>query len=280
MSGNGRTRMPAVFVGHGTPLNAMRQNRWTDCWRRLGREIRRPQSILAISGHWCTRGTWVTAMPAPPTIHDFGGFPQELFDMEYPAPGDPALAERVRALLKPITVHLDYDFGLDHGTWVVLSKTHPDADVPVVQLSIDMTQPASFHYQLGRRLQPLRDEGVLILGTGNVVHNLRTRIPDQPVAHDWALRFNNRIRDAILAHDVDALIEYERMGDDARLSVPTPDHYYPLLYVVGAAGRDRASIEVDGVERGSMSMLSTLFGCKLADTTGAELADAHINIPA
>ncbi len=260
----GMTRMPAVFLGHGTPLNALADNRWTQAWERLGREIGRPRAILVISAHWCTHGIGVTAMDAPPTIHDFGGFPQALFDMRYPAPGDPALARRVRELLAPLPVVLDeQSWGLDHGTWSVLCKAYPAADVPVVQLSIDAMQPPRFHFELGARLEALRGEGVLILGTGNVVHNLQAfRRADENFAYDWAQRFNDYIRDRLLAHDFDAIVGYQAAGKDAALSVPTPDHYYPLLYIAGAAGQDRATIEIDGVCQASMSMLSVSFGAK------------------
>ena len=259
-------RMPSVFLGHGTPLNALADNRWTRIWEQVGREIGRPRAILSISAHWCTRGVGVTAMDAPPTIHDFGGFPQALFDMRYPAPGDPALARRVRELLSPLPVVLDDEsWGLDHGTWSVLCKAYPAADIPVVQLSIDMTQPPRFHFELGARLETLRDEGVLILGTGNVVHNLHVfRRQHEDFAYDWARRFNDHIRDRLVLHDFAAVVAYEAFGEDAALSVPTPDHYYPLLYVAGAAGEDRARIECDGVCQGSMSMLSVSFGTKPA----------------
>jgi 4,5-DOPA dioxygenase extradiol len=276
MTSDANIRMPAIFMGHGTPQNALRINRWTDGWRRLGRELMRPKSILAISGHWCTRGTKVTAMARPPTIHDFYGFPPEFYDIAYPAPGDPALAQRVRDILQPTAVHPDETWGFDHGTWVVLSKMFPAADIPVVQLSLDMTQPARFHYEIGRRLKPLRDEGVLILGTGNVVHNLDARVHDQPLfAHDWAARFNTYIREAIVAHHADRIIDYESFGQDALLSVPTPDHFYPLLYVVGAAGDDEISIEIDGIERGAVSMLSVLYGQKQLQNTEVTMVDAQ-----
>jgi 4,5-DOPA dioxygenase extradiol len=264
---DGTGRMPAVFLGHGTPMNALQDNRWTRTWQRLGREIGRPRAILVISAHWCTHGIGVTAMERPPTIHDFGGFPQALFDMEYPAPGDPALAERVRALLAPLSVVLDREaWGLDHGTWSVLCKAYPAADIPVVQLSIDMTKPPRFHFEIGQRIAPLRDEGVLVLGTGNVVHNLQVfRRQEDDFAYDWARRFNDFIRDRLLAHEFDAVVDYATVGRDAQLSVPTPDHYYPLLYVAGAAGPDPAIVECDGVCQASMSMLSVSFGGKNGD---------------
>ena len=263
MSG-GTARMPSIFLGHGTPLNALADNRWTQTWTRVGREIGRPKAIVAISGHWCTYGVGVTAMARPPTIHDFGGFPQALFDIRYPAPGDPELAARIRDLLAPIPVVLDdRSWGLDHGTWSVLCKAYPAADVPVVQLSIDLTQPPQFHIDLGAKLAPLRDEGVLILGSGNIVHNLTVfRRHADDFAYDWAQRFNDHIRDKLLAHDFRAIVDYADVGADATMSVPTPDHYYPLLYAAGAAGADRATIESDGVFQASMSMLSVSFGPK------------------
>ena len=257
-------RMPAIFLGHGTPLNALADNAWTRAWARVGRAVGRPRGILAISAHWCTRGIGVTAMERPPTIHDFGGFPQALFDMRYPAPGDPALAARIRDLLTPLPVVLDREqWGLDHGTWSVLCKAYPAADIPVLQLSMDMTQPPRFHFDLGRRLAALRDEGVLVLGTGNVVHNLGVFRRSEPdFAYDWALRFNDFIRDRLLAHDFDAVVNYADFGPDASKAVPTPDHFYPLLYAAGAAGDDPAVVEVDGVVQASMSMLSLSFGAK------------------
>jgi len=264
MSAQGRT-MPCVFIGHGSPLNALSDNVWTRHWQRIGREIGRPRAILAISGHWCTRGTGVTPMERPPTIHDFGGFPQALYEMRYPAPGDPALAADVRRLLAPLDVVLDRSsWGFDHGTWSVLCKAYEDADIPVVQLSIDMTEGPRFHFDLGVRLKPLRDEGVLIFGSGNVVHNLAAFRREGDFAYPWARRFNDHVRERIAAHDLDALVDYEDAGEDARLAVPTPDHYFPLLYVAGAAGADPAIIECDGVSQGAISMLSVSFGAKQA----------------
>jgi len=196
-------RMPAIFIGHGSPMNALDENPYTAVWRQLGAKLPRPRAILAISAHWTTRGTSVTAMPSPPTIHDFGGFPQALFDIRYPAPGDPALAARVQALLAPLPVRLDQDWGLDHGVWSVLLKVYPEADVPVLQLSLDLTQPASYHYELGARLAPLRDEGVLLFATGNVVHNLRRMNFDAAApAPIWARDFNHKVRASVLGKNV------------------------------------------------------------------------------
>jgi 4,5-DOPA dioxygenase extradiol len=249
--------MPAIFFGHGSPMNTLADNRYTQTWARLGASVAKPKAILAISAHWYTRGTAVTAMDKPKTIHDFYGFPQELFDVEYPAPGDPALAARVRELLAPTEVSLDQSWGLDHGTWSVLKHAFPGADVPVVQLSIDATRPAAFHFALGTRLSPLREEGILIAGSGNVVHNLRMMGREGGSPYDWAVRFDEYVREALTTKQYDRLIEYHDAGEDARLSVPTPEHYLPLLYVLGAQRPDEtASIAVDGIELNSIAMLS------------------------
>ncbi|HVL76143.1 MAG TPA: 4,5-DOPA dioxygenase extradiol [Noviherbaspirillum sp.] len=254
-------RMPAVFVGHGSPMNALEDNAWTRGWESLGARIGKPAAILAVSAHWLTHGTAVTAMEAPPTIHDFGGFPQALFDIQYPAPGSPALAERVRDLLAPLEVMLDDEWGLDHGTWSVLHKMFPQADIPVLQLSMDADQPPSFHLALGERLRPLRDEGVLILATGNVVHNLRTIRWNSKEGYDWAERFNTRIRGLLERGDVAALADTSQWDDDARRAVPTIEHYLPLLYVAGARREDEPfEIVIDGLEMGSISMLSVAAG--------------------
>lgn len=254
--------MPAVFVGHGNPLNALERNPYTETWRQFGQRIARPRAILAICAHWYTRGTAVTAMAQPPTLHDFGGFPQTLFDMQYPVPGAPALAAQIRDLLAPLEVRLDLDWGLDHGAWSVLVHMFPEADVPVVQLALDATQPARFHYELGQRLRPLREQGVLILGSGNVVHNLRrARWDDQAAPYDWAVDFNQQVRDLLLRGEHAPLVGYEQLGAAAALCVPTPEHYLPLLYVIGAQGaEERASILVDDIAMGSISMLSVVIG--------------------
>lgn len=255
-------RMPAVFFGHGSPMNTLEQNIYTDAWRAIGKSVPRPTAILAISAHWYIRGTAVTSMETPATIHDFGGFPQALFDFQYPAPGSPALAERVRELLTPVDVQPADDWGLDHGTWSVLAHVYPDANVPVVQLSMDATQPASFHYELGRRLAPLRDEGVLIVGSGNVVHNLRMIKWDSAApAYDWAVRFNAKVRDCIDRRDHEPLVAYEKLGSDARLSIPTPEHYLPLLYVIGLQDKGASIIlAVDGIQNASISMQTVVAG--------------------
>lgn len=260
---------PALFIGHGTPMHAIEPGPYPQAWRQLGLRLPRPQAILAISAHWYTRGTAVTAMTQPRTIHDFGGFPPELFACQYPAPGDPALAARVRALLAPLPVHADHGWGLDHGSWSVLLHMYPQADIPVLQLSIDGTRPAAAHHAIGRALRPLRNEGVLLLGTGNIVHNLRamTRVADAP-ALEPARQFDALVRDAILRGDDAALIDYATAGPAARFSVPTPEHYLPLLYILGARHDGEAlDVPIDGIEMGSLSMLSVQVG-------GARTTDA------
>ena len=255
--------MPAIFFGHGNPMNALRRNAWTDGWAAIGAAVPRPRSILCISAHWYLPATLVMATPAPRTIHDFGGFPQELYEVEYPAPGDPELARRVQDLLAPINVGLDERWGLDHGTWSVLRHVFPKADVPVVQLSIDETQPAQFHYETGKRLAPLRDEEVLVVGSGNVVHNLHAyawgRREVEPL--NWAVRFEERVRELLKTGDHGPLINYETLGRDAILSAPTPDHYLPLLYIAALQRQDdEVDFPVEGYDGGSISMLSVRIG--------------------
>jgi 4,5-DOPA dioxygenase extradiol len=254
-------RMPAIFFGHGSPMNALEENRYTAVWQQLGASMPRPKAILAVSAHWTTRGTAVTAMAAPRTIHDFGGFPQTLFDLQYPAPGDPALAARVRDLLAPVDVQMDHSWGLDHGTWSVLIKAFPHADVPVIQLSIDGTQSNAHYHELGRKLAVLRDAGILIIGTGDVVHNLRMMTRGNGPAPDWAVRFNDKVRDCLIRNEIEQLIDYPQWGRDAELAVPTPEHFSPLLYIVGTRRNDEAiSIAVDGIEAGAISMLTAVVG--------------------
>jgi 4,5-DOPA dioxygenase extradiol len=256
-------RMPAVFFGHGNPLNALLGNSYTEGWAAIGQRMPKPRAVLSVSAHWYLPGTLVTAMPAPRTIHDFGGFPRELYEVKYAAPGSPELASRVQELLAPASTGRDQRWGLDHGTWSVLCHVFPDADVPVVQLSIDETETAAFHYELARRLAPLRDEGVLIMGSGNIVHNLHAyawgRHPVEPL--DWAVRFDRQARELILAGNHDPLVNYEALGRDAMLSAPTPDHYLPLLYVLAQQRPDDAvSFPVEGFDGGSISMLSVQIG--------------------
>lgn len=252
--------MPAVFFGHGSPMNTLERNRHTDAWRTVGARFPSPRAVLMVSAHWYLPGLAVTAMRSPRTIHDFRGFPQALHAFEYPAPGDPALAARVAELLAPLGVDMDEDWGLDHGTWSVLAHAYPRADVPVVQLSIDATRPPSFHYELGRLLAPLRDEGVLIAGSGNVVHHLGLLRRDASAApYDWAVEFEAAVREALETGRHAALVDFAALGNAARLSVPTPEHYLPLLYVAGAQRPgDRVEMLTQGIELASLSMLSVL----------------------
>jgi 4,5-DOPA dioxygenase extradiol len=255
--------MPAIFFGHGNPMNALADNEYTRAWAAVGAEVPRPRAVLCVSAHWYLPGTAVTAMERPRTIHDFGGFPRELFEFKYPAPGDVELAGRVRELLAPVPVASDERWGLDHGTWSVLCHVFPEADVPVVQLSMDETQPAAFHYEIGRRLAPLRDEGVLIVGSGNVVHNLHAyswgRHAVEPF--DWAVRFEERARGLLVAGDDGPLVNYEALGKDALLSAPTPEHFLPLLYVMALRREgEQVSFPVEGFDGGSVSMLSVKIG--------------------
>lgn len=257
------TRFPAVFIGHGSPTNALEDNECTRAWRAIAKRIGKPRGILSISAHWYLHGTRVTAMERPPTIHDFGrSLPAPLFDLQYPAPGDPALARRVRELVTRTDVALDEDWGLDHGTWSVLLKAWPDADVPVVQLSIDASKPGEWHHALGRALRPLRDEGVLLMGTGNVVHNLGVmQWSDTAEPYDWATRFNDYVIDAIRADEPEKLFDPGSLGRDAGLSVPSMDHYLPLLYVLGARHADDAlQIGPSHIVFKSLSMLSFTLG--------------------
>jgi 4,5-DOPA dioxygenase extradiol len=256
-------RMPAVFVGHGNPMNALARNAWTEGWQRLAASIPRPRAIVAVSAHWYLPGTRVMANARPPTLHDFGGFPRALHGVEYPASGAPELAARLARLLAPTAVVLDETWGLDHGTWSVLVHMVPDASVPVVQLALDETAPAEEHLQLARRLRPLRDDGVLVLGSGNVVHNLHAyswgRRSVEP--YDWGVRFEGRLRALIAAHDFDAVAAYEALGEDAALSAPTPEHFLPLLYVLAQHEDDEpVSFPIEGFDGGSVSMLAVRIG--------------------
>ena len=255
--------MPAIFFGHGNPLNALHQNDWTKGWATIGKSIPRPRAIVCVSAHWYLPATLVTAMSQPRTIHDFGGFPRELYQVQYRAPGSLELAKQVQKLLGPLPVELDQSWGIDHGTWSVLVHVYPDADVPVIQLSIDETQPAAFHFELGKRLAPLRDEEILIVGSGNLVHNLHTYAWGRhtPEPYDWAVRFEETAKQLMVDGAFEALVDYERLGRDAILSIPTPDHYLPLLYVLGAKRADDAiTFPVEGVDGGSVSMLTVQVG--------------------
>jgi 4,5-DOPA dioxygenase extradiol len=256
--------LPAIFFGHGNPLNALRRNSFTEGWDAIGNSLPRPRSILCVSAHWYLPGTAVTAMPAPRTIHDFGGFPRELYQVQYPAPGSRELAARVRDLLAPVSVELDQkSWGLDHGTWSVLCHVFPQADIPVVQLSIDETQPSQFHYQLAKRLAPLREEGVLVIGSGNIVHNLHTYAwgKHEVEPFDWAVRFETQARSFLSSGEDFQLVDYESLGRDALLSIPTPEHYLPLIYVLALRRPgEEVSFPVEGFDGGSISMLAIQLG--------------------
>lgn len=257
-------RMPAAFFGHGSPMVALEDNAASRAWAEFAAGVPRPRSILAVSAHWETRVTAVTAMDRPRTIHDFGAsFPRALFEKSYPAPGDPALARRIAALLDPVQVVLDDQaWGLDHGTWSVLVHMYPAADVPVVQLSLDVGLTPEQRIEMGRRLAPLRDEGVLILGTGNIVHNLPAMnwSDKNCAAFDWSTRFLGEIRQAVVADEPERVAAFARLGDDARRAAPTPEHFWPLLYVLGARlPGDRVRIINDWVEHGSLAMTSFVF---------------------
>ncbi|HNP37778.1 MAG TPA: 4,5-DOPA dioxygenase extradiol [Woeseiaceae bacterium] len=261
--------LPAIFLGHGSPMNAIGQNRYTEAWQRLGSRTPLPSAILAVSAHWFVSDTALTIGTRPRTIHDFRGFPEALYQVQYPAPGDPELARRVQRLLAPLHVTLDDTWGLDHGTWSVLCHMYPEANVPVVQLSINASQPAQYHFDIGQALAPLRDENVLILGSGNLVHNLRLydRERTNAAPYDWAAGFERHARELIIANDVGPLIDYDSLGPDARLSIPTPEHYLPLLYVLGShSGSDVVSFPIEGIEGRSISMLAVHVG---GDTHGA-----------
>ncbi len=254
-------KMPAIFIGHGSPMNTLEHNRYTETWAMLGQHLPRPKAILMISAHWYTRGTGVTAMQHPKTIHDFGGFPQALFDFRYPARGDAELASQVAQLLAPTSVVLDQGWGLDHGTWSILAHVYPDADVPVVQLSIDATLTPDHHVELARRLAPLREQGVLIMGSGNVVHNLGVmNWQSGAPAYPWADAFNEAIKAAVLARDLDTLVNYRRLSGAAE-SVPTAEHFLPLLYIAALmTPDDPVTVLVDGVEGSSITMQSVQIG--------------------
>lgn len=253
--------MPVLFIGHGSPMNAIEDNEYNRTWRKIGQAIPRPKAILCISAHWETRGSLVTAMPKPKTIHDFYGFPRELNEMQYPAPGSDWLVDQTIQALKITEVQKDLAWGLDHGTWSVLAAMYPQADIPVVQLSLDRNHDATWQYKIGQGLNALRNEGVLILGSGNLVHNLRMAIFDDTIAYDWAVEYDGQVRDWILAGDHDSIIHYEKHGKSAALSVNSAEHYLPLLYVLGASKPgELITFYNDKVMMGSMSMGCVQFG--------------------
>jgi len=255
--------MPAIFFGHGNPMNALADNKYTRAWAEIGHTIPMPKAILCVSAHWYVPAVGVTAMERPNTIHDFGGFPRELFEFEYPAAGSPELAARVNDLLGGEVILDTVRWGLDHGTWSVLCHVFPNADIPVVQLSIDETKPSDWHYEFAKQIAPLRDEGILIIGSGNLVHNLHTYAwgKQNVEPFDWAVRFENEAKDLMLAADHKPLASYELMGKDAQLSIPTPDHFLPLLYILAIQhDGDEVTFPVEGFDGGSISMLTVKIG--------------------
>jgi 4,5-DOPA dioxygenase extradiol len=255
---NQETRMPLLFIGHGSPMNGIEDNEFSRQWEQLGTQLPVPKAVLVVSAHWLTRGTYITAMDNPQTIHDFGGFPEELFNVQYPAPGDPALAKETASLIRKTNVVLDHDWGLDHGSWTVIRRMYPQATVPVLQLSIDYSKGPQYHYDLAKELGSLRKKGVLIMGSGNMVHNLRMlNWQASDTGYDWAIEMNNKFKTHILNNDHKPLINYESLGRAGKLSIPTPEHYLPLLYTLGLK-EENESIRIfnDKTMMGSISMTS------------------------
>jgi 4,5-DOPA dioxygenase extradiol len=257
--------MPVLFVGHGSPMNGIEDTEFSRRWTQMAKEIPTPKAVLVISAHWFTKGTQITAMDFPKTIHDFGGFPKELFAVQYPAPGNPALAKDTVQLLHSANVELDHDWGLDHGTWTIVRYMYPDANIPVLQLSIDYTKGPQYHYDLAKELYALRKKGVLIMGSGNMVHNLRMvawdKLNDNEYAYDWATKMNNKFKELIQHGDHNPLINYSTLGKDALLAIPTPEHYLPLMYTLGVKGiKDNVSFFNDKAVGGSLTMTSVKLG--------------------
>lgn len=254
--------MPAFFIGHGSPMNALEDNVFVRGWKKALADVPKPKAILCISAHWLTRGTWATAMERPKTIHDFGGFPKQLFEAKYTAPGDPRLAEFVRDSVKNTPVGLDYEWGLDHGSWSVLMPIFPQADIPVIQVSIDIAKPGAWHYEFAKELASLRRRGVLIVGSGNMVHNLRMLdFQLTQKGFDWAIEIDEVFKRLILDGNHPKLCDYAALGKSAQLAIPTPDHYYPLLYTLGLQRKDeQATIFNANTVMGSISMTSVRIG--------------------
>lgn len=255
--------MPVLFIGHGSPMNGIEDNEFSLRWKKLAAEIPVPAAVLVVSAHWFTRGTKITAMAHPPTIHDFGGFPQALFQVQYPSPGDPELAKETASLIRSATVALDHDWGLDHGAWTITRHMYPEANIPVLQLSIDYSKPAQYHYDLAREMLALRRKGVLIMGSGNMVHNLGMISWDMMTGggYDWAIGMNESLKKYIANGDHHSLIHYEQMGREAKLAIPTPEHYLPLLYTLGLQQKnEQATIFNDKAIGGSLTMTSVKIG--------------------
>jgi 4,5-DOPA dioxygenase extradiol len=256
--------MPVLFIGHGSPMNGIENNLFSNNWKQLAKEIPTPKAVLVISAHWLSKGTRITAMDFPPTIHDFGGFPKELFDVQYPAPGNSELAKETASIITSTQVELDHDWGLDHGTWTIVRHMYPEANIPVLQLSIDYTKPPQYHYDLAKELYQLRKKGVLIFGSGNMVHNLRmvawNKIDKPEYGYDWAIEMNEKFKKLIANDDHNRLINYQQLGKEALLSIPTPEHYLPLLYTLGLKGKNETtSFFNDKAVGGSLTMTSVQF---------------------
>lgn len=256
--------MPVLFIGHGSPMNGILDTEFSRRWKKMANEIPVPKAVLVVSAHWFTQGTRITAMDFPTTIHDFGGFPEALYTVQYPAPGDPQLAKETADLIYSTTVELDHDWGLDHGAWTIIRHMYPDAQIPVLQLSMDHTKGAQYHYDLAKELYSLREKGVLIIGSGNMVHNLRMVAWDKlddPFGYDWALEMNEQFKTLITKGDHDHLIHYQKLGRSAMLAIPTPEHYLPLLYTLGLSTvQDPISFFNDKPMAGSLTMTSVRFG--------------------
>jgi 4,5-DOPA dioxygenase extradiol len=263
--GENTPRMPVLFVGHGSPMNAIEENEFVEGWRHLGKTLPGPKAILVVSAHWETKGTFVTAVPKPQTIHDFGGFPKALFDVQYPAPGSPELAHETKRIVTKTTVGLDEKWGLDHGAWSVIRRIYPEADVPVIEMSMDYSQGPQYHYELGKQLAALRNKGVLIIGSGNLVHNLRMvawdKMNEPEYGFDWAIQANDKFKQLIQSGNHKELINYTALGREVQLAVPTPDHYLPLLYTLALKEENEAvSFFNDKPVMGSLTMTSVRIG--------------------
>ena len=257
--------MPVLFIGHGSPMNGIEDNEFSRRWAQMAKEIPTPKAVLVVSAHWFSKGTHITAMDFPKTIHDFGGFPKELFEVQYPAPGNPVLAKETAALLHSVHVELDHDWGLDHGTWTIVRHMYPNANIPVLQLSIDFSKGAQYHYDLAKELYALRKKGVLIIGSGNMVHNLRMlawdKLNESEYAYDWAAQMNNTFKELIADGNHKALINYNLLGKEAMLAIPTPEHYLPLLYSLALKkNKDDISFFNDKAVAGSLTMTSVKIG--------------------
>ncbi len=259
------SKMPLLFLGHGSPMNAIEENEFVQGFRACGKKLTTPKAILCISAHWETRGTWVTAMNHPRTIHDFGGFPKELYEVQYPAPGSPELAAETKELIHTTEIELDHQWGMDHGAWSVLKHLYPKADVPVIQMSLDFTKPAPYHYDLAKELAPLRERGILIVGSGNLVHNLGKvawdKLNGAPYAYDWATEASERMKNLILDGDFQSLVQYDKQGTAFKLAIPTPEHFLPLLYILSLKDTQDPTVFFNDVPvGGSLSMTSVKLG--------------------